>query len=116
MTTPDPTNWTRLIRGATLASCAEGRPYGLIPKGAVALAGPRIAWVGGKRDIPAALPKGCVVNDVKGALVTPGLIDCHTHLVWAGTRFREFEQRLQGASYEDIAKAGGGIASTVETQ
>jgi imidazolonepropionase len=113
VTTPDPANWTRLIRGATLATCADGRPYGLVPNGAVALAGKRIAWIGGKREIPAALPKTCVVNDVKGALVTPGLIDCHTHLVWAGTRFREFEQRLAGASYEDIARAGGGIASTV---
>jgi imidazolonepropionase len=111
--TVDTTGWTRVIRNATLATCAEGRPYGLIPKGAVALAGNRIAWVGSKRDLPATLPKGCVDNDVRYALVTPGLIDCHTHLVWAGTRFKEFEQRLQGASYEDIARAGGGIASTV---
>jgi imidazolonepropionase len=111
--TLDTTGWTRVIRNATLATCVEGRPYGLIPKGAVALAGNRIAWVGSKRDLPAALPKGCVDNDVRYALVTPGLIDCHTHLVWAGTRFKEFEQRLQGASYEDIARAGGGIASTV---
>jgi imidazolonepropionase len=109
----DTTGWTRVIRNATLATCAEGRPFGLIPKGAVAIAGNRIAWVGSKRDVPAALPKGCVDNDVRYALVTPGLIDCHTHLVWAGTRFKEFQQRLQGTSYEEIAKAGGGIASTV---
>jgi imidazolonepropionase len=109
----DTTGWTRLIRNATLATCADGRPYGLIPKGAVAIAGNRIAWIGNKKTMPATLPKTCAVNDVRGALVTPGLIDCHTHLVWAGSRFREFEQRLQGASYEDIAKAGGGIASTV---
>ena len=113
MATIDTTGWTRVIRNATLATCAEGRPFGLIPKGAVAIAGNRIAWVGSKRDVPAALPKGCVDNEVKYALVTPGLIDCHTHLVWAGTRFKEFQQRLQGTSYEDIAKAGGGIASTV---
>jgi imidazolonepropionase len=111
--TVDTTGWTRVIRNATLATCAEGRPYGLIPKGAVALAGNRIAWVGSKRDLPATLPKGCADNDVRYALVTPGLIDCHTHLVWAGTRFKEFEQRLQGASYADIARAGGGIAATV---
>ena len=96
-----------------LATCAEGRPFGLIPKGAVALAGPRIAWVGSKRDVPAALPKNCVVTEANYALVTPGLIDCHTHLVWAGTRFKEFQQRLQGTSYEEIARAGGGIRSTV---
>ena len=113
METTDTSSWTRLIRNATLATCAEGKPYGLIPKGAVALAGNRIAWIGTKKNMPATLPKTCAVNDVRGALVTPGLIDCHTHLVWAGSRFREFEQRLQGASYEDIAKAGGGIASTV---
>ncbi len=114
MATPiDTSTWTRVIRNATLATCAEGRPFGLIPKGAVALAGPRIAWVGSKRDVPAALPKNCVVTEANYALVTPGLIDCHTHLVWAGTRFKEFQQRLQGTSYEEIAKAGGGILSTV---
>jgi imidazolonepropionase len=109
----DTSTWTRVIRNATLATCAEGRPFGLIPKGAVALAGSRIAWVGSKRDLPAALPKNCVVIEANSALVTPALIDCHTHLVWAGTRFKEFQQRLQGTSYEEIAKAGGGILSTV---
>jgi imidazolonepropionase len=109
----DTQGWTRLIRNATVATCLDGRPYGLIPKGAVALAGKRIAWVGRACDVPATLPKALPVNDVRGALVTPGLIDCHTHIVWAGSRYREFEQRLQGASYEDIARAGGGIAATV---
>ena len=113
MATIDTSTWTRLIRNATLATCAEGRAYGLIPKGAVALSGSRIAWVGSKRDVPATLPKSCVVNEVNYALVTPGLIDCHTHLVWAGSRYKEFEQRLQGATYGDIAKAGGGIVNTV---
>ena len=114
MATPiDTSTWTRVIRNATLATCAEGRPFGLIPKGAVALAGPRIAWVGSKRDVPENLPKTCVVTEANYALVTPGLIDCHTHLVWAGTRFKEFQQRLQGTSYEEIATAGGGIRSTV---
>ncbi|MGH8251284.1 MAG: imidazolonepropionase [Steroidobacteraceae bacterium] len=109
----DTQNWTRVIRKATVATCAEGKPYGLIPKGAIALAGNRIAWVGATRELPVQLPKGVAVTEARGALVTPGLIDCHTHLVWAGSRFREFEQRLQGASYEDIAREGGGIASTV---
>ncbi len=114
MATPiDASTWTRVIRNATLATCADGRPFGLIPKGAVALAGPRIAWVGSKRDLPATLPRNCVVTEANSALVTPGLIDCHTHLVWAGTRFKEFQQRLQGTRYEEIAKAGGGILSTV---
>ena len=105
--------WTRLIRNATVASCVDGKPYGLIPKGAIALAGNRFAWVGPAKELPSALPKSVVVTDVRGALVTPGLIDCHTHLVWAGSRYREFEQRLNGTSYEEIARAGGGIASTV---
>jgi len=78
----------------------------------VALAGGRIAWVGDARDLP-ALPGAVEVVDAQGALVTPGLIDCHTHLVFAGDRSAEFGQRLQGASYEEIARAGGGILSTV---
>ncbi len=106
--------WTRLIRNATVATCTDGRPYGLIPKGAIAIAGNRIAWVGARKDLPAELPKNVAHTDARGALITPALIDCHTHLVWAGSRYREFEQRLQGVSYEDIARAGGGIASTVE--
>ncbi len=106
-------NWTRVIRNATVASCAAGKAYGLIPRGAIALVGDRIAWVGKNRELPEHLPKGVAVTDARGALVTPGLIDCHTHLVWAGSRHREFEQRLNGVSYEDIARAGGGIVSTV---
>ncbi len=113
MSTVDTQGWTRLIRNATVASCTEGKPYGLVPKGAIALAGNRIAWVGATKELPPALPKSVTVTDARRALVTPGLIDCHTHLVWAGSRHREFEQRLQGASYEDIARAGGGIAATV---
>ncbi len=102
-----------MIRNATLATCAPGKPYGLIPRGAIALAGDRIAWVGKNRLLPDELPKRMAVTDARGALITPGLIDCHTHLVWAGSRHLEFEQRLMGASYEDIARAGGGIVSTV---
>jgi imidazolonepropionase len=106
-------DWTRVIRHAAVATCAGGAAYGLIPRGAVALAGGRIEWVGADSELPARLPAAIAVDDAKGALVTPGLIDCHTHLVWAGSRHREFEQRLAGASYEEIARAGGGIASTV---
>jgi imidazolonepropionase len=107
----DTSGWNRVIRNASVASGAGSTAYGLITPGAVAIAGERIAWAGPDSELPARLP--CSVEDAKGALLTPGLIDCHTHLVWAGSRHREFEQRLAGASYADIAKAGGGIASTV---
>ena len=106
-------DWTRVIRNTTVASCAPGKAYGLIPRGAVALAGDRIAWVGKNRLLPEQLPKRIAVTDARGALITPGLIDCHTHLVWAGSRHQEFEQRLTGVSYEEIARSGGGINSTV---
>jgi len=109
----DTQHWTRVIRNCAVATCAGSAPYGLIPQGAVAIAGVHVAWTGPDRELPAHLPSGAEVTDARGALVTPGLIDCHTHLVWAGNRAREFEQRLQGASYEEIARAGGGIVSTV---
>ena len=104
--------WTRVIRNASVASGAGSTAYGLVSPGAVAIAGERIAWAGPDAELPARLP--CPVEDAEGTLLTPGLIDCHTHLVWAGSRHRDFEQRLAGASYADIAKAGGGIASTVK--
>ena len=102
--------WTH----CNVASLAQAAPYGLIEDGAIAVAGERIAWVGARSELPPRLRQRCTVeHDCGGALVTPGLIDCHTHLVYAGDRAREFELRLGGASYEDIARAGGGIASTV---
>lgn len=104
--------WTH-ARIATLAGDARV-PYGWIEDGALAVEDGRIAWVGARADLPAALRAGAVEHDAGGALITPGLIDCHTHLVYGGSRAGEFEQRLQGASYEDIARAGGGIASTVQ--
>ena len=89
-------------------------PYGLVEDAAIAVDGDRIAWIGPERELPAGLREGCTHrHDAGGALVTPGLIDCHTHLVYGGDRAAEFEQRLNGASYEDIARAGGGIVSTV---
>ncbi|MFC4350419.1 imidazolonepropionase [Fodinicurvata halophila] len=90
-----------------------GAPYGLIENGALALQNGRIAWVGPADALPSAwqeLPQ----EALGGRLVTPGLIDCHTHLVYGGDRAREFEMRLEGASYEEVAKAGGGILSTME--
>ena len=110
---PDLT-WDRLLvnlRAATMVP--GGAPYGEIADAAIALSGDRIAWIGRARDIPADradVPR----TDLGGHLATPGLIDCHTHLVFAGDRSREFELRLEGASYEEISKAGGGIRSTVE--
>ena len=87
-----------------------GAPYGLIPDGAVAAKGRRIAWVGPRKDLPGPATE---THDCRGGLITPGLIDCHTHLVFAGDRAGEFERRLEGATYEQIAREGGGILSTV---
>lgn len=103
-----PTLW----RNATIATLAGGAPWGLIARGALVTEGDRIAWVGDEASIPAGLDAP-VERDLGGALVTPGLVDCHTHLVYGGQRAAEFELRLQGTSYEQIARAGGGIRSTV---
>lgn len=99
-------------RLATL--CATGQPYGMVEDGALAWRDGLIAYAGSRRDLPAALRDTATdVRSADGALVTPGLVDCHTHLVFGGDRAGEFEQRLGGASYEQIARAGGGIASSV---
>jgi imidazolonepropionase len=111
MSTP---RWDRLLMNASLASFAGDVPYGLIERGAIALHHGRIAWIGrvdALPDAPNALAS--IVESVDGALITPGLIDCHTHLVFAGDRAHEFDLRLNGASYEEIARAGGGIVSSV---
>jgi imidazolonepropionase len=84
----------------------------VIPGGAVAFAGARVAWVGATGALP-PLPDSVEVVDLGGALLTPGLVDCHTHLVFAGDRTPEFERRLAGATYADIARGGGGILATV---
>ena len=102
-----------LLVNAKLATMTD-HGYGLIDNGAIRLAGEHIAWVGRSRDLdPNALDADTVL-DVNGKLVTPGLIDCHTHLVYAGNRAMEFEQRLEGADYREIARLGGGILSTVQ--
>ncbi|WP_160000028.1 imidazolonepropionase [Roseomonas sp. 18066] len=85
-------------------------PLGIVADGAVAVAEGRIAWVGPRAALPAS---DAPVTDCGGAWILPGLIDCHTHLVFGGDRAAEFEQRLDGATYEQIARAGGGIFSTV---
>lgn len=106
-------NWDLLLvdcRVATMA--ASGLPYGAIEDAAIAVSDGRIAWIGPRRDMPLGAAKETV--KLNGRWVTPGLIDCHTHLVYGGDRAAEFELRLKGATYEEIAKAGGGIASTVK--
>lgn len=95
-----------LLTGLTAATMRGG--YGLIPDAALLIEGESIAWIGPRIEAPKAQTIDC-----GGKLLTPGLIDAHTHLVFAGNRAAEFELRLQGASYEEIARAGGGILSTV---
>lgn len=103
----------RLWRGARLATLAPQSPgIGLIENGAIASRGGRIAFVGPESELSRSIDATEEV-DLKGRLVTPGLIDCHTHLIFAGDRSDEFEQRLAGADYQAIARAGGGILSTV---
>jgi imidazolonepropionase len=99
-----------LARNATVATMAPGAPYGLIADGAIAVRGGRIEAVGQAAEVAG---EGLPVRDLGGRLVTPALIDCHTHVVFGGNRAREFEMRLEGASYEEVARAGGGIVSTV---
>ncbi|MFN4273102.1 MAG: imidazolonepropionase [Aliihoeflea sp.] len=102
-----------LLENCTLATLeAGGGPYGLISDGAVALEGGIVAWRGARTELPDDFSQ-LERRDLGGRLVTPSLIDCHTHLVFGGDRAREFEMRLEGASYEEIAIAGGGIVSTV---
>jgi imidazolonepropionase len=103
----------RIWTGARIATLDPGRPgLGIIEKAALAARGGRVAWVGPAAEMPAF--EAAERIDLAGRWVTPGLIDCHTHLVYAGNRAREFELRLAGASYEEIARAGGGILSTVK--
>ncbi len=90
----------------------QGTDLGLIERGAVVTNAGLIEWIGSTDTLPAGLHVD-IETDCAGALMTPGLIDCHTHLVFAGNRAGEFEMRLKGASYEDISRAGGGILSTV---
>jgi imidazolonepropionase len=96
-----------LYTNARLATLADG--YGVNEDGAVAVRAGRIAWVGPR----AVAPPASIVHDCGGLWLTPGLVDCHTHVVYAGNRSDEWEARLNGATYEDIARAGGGIMSTV---
>jgi len=90
-------------------------PYGLFENGALVVEGDMLLWVGALDELPNAIRLRCTQQqDAHGALITPGLIDCHTHLVYGANRSAEFEMRLRGVSYEEIARSGGGIASTVK--
>jgi imidazolonepropionase len=94
---------------------AGAEPYGNLEDAALAVKGERIAWIGSAAQASrTAAAQGVPVHDAQGLWITPGLIDCHTHLVYGGNRVEEFEKRLCGVSYEDIARSGGGIQSTVQ--
>ena len=109
------TPWDGLALGATLATLDADSGYGLVEDGALGWRDGTIVYAGPRTALPADPNSlsGAVI-DLGGGLVTPGLVDCHTHLVFAGNRAGEFEQRLKGASYEEIAHAGGGIVSSVK--
>lgn len=103
-----------LWRNARLTTLADTSGWGLVESGALLTRGDTLEWVGAIAAMPTEARSQVTQElDLGGALVTPGLIDCHTHLVYGGHRAHEFEMRLQGASYEEIARAGGGIRSTV---
>jgi imidazolonepropionase len=105
-------DWDLLLTDARIATMRADAPdYGVIEDGVIAVADGEIAWIGPRAELPENTVGS--TRSLGGRWVTPALIDCHTHLVFAGDRSGEFEERLRGASYEDIARAGGGIMSTV---
>jgi imidazolonepropionase len=107
--------WDEVWVGANIATMAPAATaYGAIADAAIAIKGERIAWIGSSAlGRSRAASQSAPIRDASGLWITPGLIDCHTHLVYGGNRVAEFEQRLCGSSYEDIARAGGGIQATV---
>jgi imidazolonepropionase len=108
--------WDQVWSGANIATMVAGaEPYGNIKNAALAVKGERIAWIGPAAEAKSrAAAQNLPIQDARGLWMTPGLIDCHTHLVYGGNRVEEFEKRLCGVSYEEIARAGGGIQSTVQ--
>ncbi len=107
-------NWHTLFTNVNLATMTDGaNSYGAIENAALAISDSKIAWVGTMEQLPGYDKCQTQVIDGKGQWLTPGLIDCHTHLVYGGNRANEFEMRLEGKSYQEIAEAGGGIVSTV---
>ncbi|MEE8345255.1 MAG: imidazolonepropionase [Woeseiaceae bacterium] len=105
--------WDLLLTNARIATMQESDvAYGVIENGALGIADGKIAWVGPESELPSGI--NCRTLSLQNRWLTPALIDCHTHVVFGGNRAEEFEQRLMGVSYEEIAKAGGGILSTVD--
>ncbi|WDZ81226.1 imidazolonepropionase (plasmid) [Ensifer adhaerens] len=102
----------RNMRLVTLSESAEG--VGVVEDAAVAVIDGRIAYAGPEKDLPIEISRSLEVTDCQGRVMTPALIDCHTHIVHGGNRAREFQMRLEGATYEEIARAGGGIVSSVK--
>lgn len=106
--------WDTLLLDAGLATMCDPRGYGIIEHGAIGMKDGKIAWVGPVDSLPLPPERHAAeVIDAGGIWITPGLIDCHTHLVYGGNRAQEFAQRIEGKSYEEIAREGGGIQSTV---
>ena len=103
----------KLYKNATLALLPDGGGYGLLENGVLLIEGGSIAYAGPVEEAP-VVAHDVEIEDLAGRLVTPGLVDCHTHLIYGGSRANEFEMRLNGATYEEIARAGGGIFSTVK--
>ncbi|SEI02204.1 imidazolonepropionase [Rhizobium tibeticum] len=104
-----------LWRNARLATLdPQKHGLGIVDKGAIVTEGGRISFVGPEAELPVFAIERAEITDLEGRWVTPGLVDCHTHIVYGGNRAREFEMRLQGATYEEIARAGGGIVSSVK--
>ncbi len=105
--------WDSLWVNVHIATMADDKGYGEIPDGAMGVRDGVIVWLGARAGLPADQPV-TVTHDGGGKWLTPGLIDCHTHIVYGGNRSNEFEDRLNGVSYEEISKRGGGIVSTVK--
>ena len=105
---------TSIWRNGNLATMIEPHGYGTIEQGAIVTEHGKIVWLGPERELPPQFSTVAKSYDLAGHWVTPGLIDCHTHLVYAGNRVHDFDLRMQGVSYAEIAKRGGGIMSTVK--
>ena len=114
MTPLEPDKIDTLFINCHLATMT-GNAFSIIEKAALAVTGKTISWIGKEKDLSDHLKTKCLnIIDCKNGWILPGFVDCHTHLVWGGSRSNEFEMRLAGASYEEISKKGGGIFSTVQ--
>src|SRR4029079_4732131 len=108
-----PITWDRVWVGAALATMGEAGVIGHVSDAALAIRDGRIAWLGTREQLQAISWSAAVETAARGLWLTPGLIECHTHLVYAGDRSNEFAARLRGATYEEVARAGGGIVATM---